>query len=191
MNRKRRLDKYNKKNTISKKTVGWSIFILLLLGVFIWGGVSIGQRHGENTLDSGDSNMKPEIVDRDMSSIKDVSVYVPGEDEESLTEKKVRIVDNKLKLNNKFEALIKILVAENYLPKNTHLIGKINVEEGVATVNFSEEIKGFSGSAMEESLLIQSFEKTLINKEDRIESVKIKVKGEDVESIGGHIDLSE
>lgn len=192
MNRKRRLDKYSRKFIIPKKIIGWGIFIIILLSLFLFIGMGCGQKHGEEQIDRNESNMKPQIVDNDTSTIADVSVFVPSEKfDGSLTEKKVRIIDNRLKLNSQMEALIKILTANEYIPKNTHLIGNINIKDGVAEVNFSEEMKNFSGSAEEEAMVLKSIEKTLTYKNDKISSVKIKIMGKDAESLGGHIDLSE
>ena len=189
MERKRRLDRYTKKNKINRTAVNRTVLSLILLGIFICAGIFIGQELSLRQLDREEDNMKPDIVDEDTSSITDVVIYIPGDS--GLTEKKVRIVDNKMKLLSKMEALTKILVSMKYLPENTHLIGNIKVENNVATINFSEEIKNFHGSAEEESQVLNSITQTMVSRQDRITGIKITVMGEELDSLGGHIDLTE
>ena len=192
MARRHRLDKYNEKKSFPKKIIGIIIVVLIIIGLFLWIGLSLGHRSVKGLLEDEKGAFKPQVVDTDTEKTIDVKVYVPNDkSEDKLDEVSVRIVDNKLKLNSKTEALIKLLISKGYLPKKTRLIGNVTVDKGVATVNFSEEIKEFSGSSTEEKQLLDSLAKTLINKEDKIESVLIRVQGEEIESLGGHFDLME
>jgi len=85
------------------------------------------------------------------------------------------------------------LPTENWLasvPSTTKLIG-LSIFEGLATVNFSNEIQiDFNGGALLESLMIQAIVNTLTEFPE-IKSVQILVNGEVVESIGGHIFIAE
>ncbi len=189
---RRRLDKYNRKKSFPKKIISIILIILVIIGLFLWIGLSLGHRSVKGLLENEKGAFKPQVVDTDTEKTIDVKVYVPNDiSEEKLDEVSVRIVDNKLKLNSKTEALIKLLISKGYLPKKTRLIGNVVVDEGVATINFSEEIKDFSGSSTEEMQLLNSLAKTLISKEDKIEAIKITVQGKEIESLGGHFDLTE
>ena len=192
MTRKRRMDKWTRKKVFPWKFVCITLFVLIVLGLFTSMGMNCGQKKGEEQIENDEGNLKPQVVDTTTDATVDLSVWIPDESKEnSLIEKNVRIVDNKLKLNNKVDALIKLLVAEEIIPKNTHLIGNIKVERGVAIINLSNELKDFSGSASQEAGFLNSLAKTLINKKDKIDSIKILIGGEEVETIGGHIELTE
>jgi len=70
-------------------------------------------------------------------------------------------------------------------------INRLSIFEGLATVNFSNEIQiDFNGGALLESLMIQAIVNTLTEFPE-IKSVQILVNGEVVESIGGHIFIAE
>ena len=192
MARGHRLDKYNQKKSFPKKLIGILFVVLIIIGIFLWIGLSLGHRSVKGLLEDEKGAFKPQVVDTDTEKTVDVKVYVPNDtNEDKLDTVSVRVVDNKLKLNSKTEALIKLLISKGYLPKKTRLIGNVTVDKGVATVNFSKEIKDFSGSSTEEKQLLDSIAKTLINKEDKIEAIKITVQGEEIESLGGHFDLTE
>ncbi|MBQ0104544.1 MAG: GerMN domain-containing protein [Armatimonadetes bacterium] len=189
---KRRLDRYNRKPFITKKQIILVLFAGVLLSVMISVCLNYGHRRGEKQMEGSDSNFKPQIVDNDTSKWTDVPIFVPDEKKENeYSEVKIRVLDNRQKLNSKMNTLLKVLISRELVPKNTSVIGNINVENGVATINFSEEMKNFSGSAGEEAMVLNSIAKTMVNRKDRIEKVKIKVSGKEIESLGGHFELSE
>ena len=189
---RRRLDKYNQKKTFPKRIVGLVLIVLIVIGLFLWIGLSLGHISTKKQLEGEAGSFKPQIVDTNTEKTVDVKVYVPNENDEEKTDVvSVRVVDNKRKLYSKTEALVKLLISRGYLPKNTRLIGNVTLQGGVATVNFSEEIKEFSGSSETEGAVLRSLAKTLISKEDDILAVKIVVQGEEIESLGGHFDLKE
>lgn len=74
------------------------------------------------------------------------------------------------------------------LPENTKVLG-ITVNDGVATVDFSEEIKDFATGAPLESTSLQAIANTL-TEFNTIDEVKILVEGEEVETLWGHVNLS-
>ena len=74
------------------------------------------------------------------------------------------------------------------LPENTKVLG-ITVNDGVATVDFSEEIKDFTTGAPLEATSLQAIANTL-TEFNTIDEVKILVEGEEVETLWGHVNLS-
>ncbi|NLY10635.1 MAG: GerMN domain-containing protein [Firmicutes bacterium] len=72
------------------------------------------------------------------------------------------------------------------IPPGTRVLG-LQVKDGLATVDFSEEIhNNFNGGAAMESLLLDSIVYTL-TEFDTIDQVQILVEGKVIESIGGHV----
>ncbi len=79
---------------------------------------------------------------------------------------------------------------EPSVPPTTRLLG-LSVYRGLATVNFSGEIiRDFNGGALIESYLIQAVVNTLTEFPE-IDRVQFLVEGEPVESIGGHILITD
>ncbi|NMB00231.1 MAG: GerMN domain-containing protein [Firmicutes bacterium] len=76
------------------------------------------------------------------------------------------------------------------VPTNTKLLN-LTVRDGLATADFSREIiEDFQGGSLLESYLVQAIVNTL-TEFDTIERVQILVEGKIVESIGGHILITQ
>ena len=76
------------------------------------------------------------------------------------------------------------------VPQSTKLLD-LAVRDTVATVNFSPEITDdFAGGALMEAYLVEAIVKTLTEFPD-VERVQILVDGEVIESIGGHILITQ
>lgn len=79
---------------------------------------------------------------------------------------------------------------EPSVPPTTRLLG-LSIYRGLATVNFSGEIiRDFNGGALIESYLIKAVVNTLTEFPE-IDRVQFLVEGEPVESIGGHILITD
>ncbi len=69
-------------------------------------------------------------------------------------------------------------------------VKSVKVENGIATVDFSRELKtGFNGGSTGEELLVDSLVNTLTDFSE-IKKVKIIIEGKEIESLSGHMDLS-
>ena len=78
----------------------------------------------------------------------------------------------------------------NVFPANTKLRG-INVKNGVAYVDFSNALlKNSQGGSSAENLMVASIVNTLTEFEN-IEKVQILVQGKVVDTLWGHVDVSE
>lgn len=67
----------------------------------------------------------------------------------------------------------------------------VKVQDGVATVDFSKELqKNFNGGSTGEEMLVGSIVNTLTDFPE-VKKVRIRIEGEDVETLSGHMDLSE
>ncbi len=84
-------------------------------------------------------------------------------------------------------------LAANLIPQGTRLLEPVKVEKGVATVNLSKEfVDNFAGGSDLEGLTLNSIVATVIDSSGRKASrVKIEVEGKTVESLGGHLDLTQ
>lgn len=84
-------------------------------------------------------------------------------------------------------------VAGNLIPKGTKLLSPIKIANGVAQVNLSGDfVNNFSGGSDQESLTLNSIVQTVIaNSGGRASRVLIMVEGETVDSLGGHLDMTE
>ncbi len=107
--------------------------------------------------------------------------------------KEVRVVPlTKTPARDAVEALIAgpIADAEPTIAGQTRLL-EIEIAKGMATVDFSAEfIDNHPGGSAAERLTVDSIVATL-TEFGSVSEVRIKVGGEDVETIKGHIDISE
>ncbi len=76
------------------------------------------------------------------------------------------------------------------IPAGTKLVG-LHVKDGVAYVDFSREIRdNFLGGSTNEALLVNSIVHTMTQFKD-VDKVQILVEGKRIESLGGHLDISQ
>ena len=99
--------------------------------------------------------------------------------------------------NDKYEAAVKAVMTppvEKNLTKivnNDKSLISVKVDNGEAIVNLNSNIKtGFSGGSTGEEFLIGSIVNTLTEFKE-VQSVKFLVDGKTVETLSGHMDLSE
>ncbi len=149
---------------------------------------------------------KPRVMESVQPSVPDkaagvplsrgkITLYIPDEKQ---GEAAVRSVSAGLpddpagdKLTQSMVLLVKRLVRDGNLPPDTRLVGKVRVRNSVASVDFSEEIRGFSGSTLEEAQLANSLASTAVANGEGVQKIRILVCGSKVETLGGHLDLSE
>ena len=123
-----------------------------------------------------------------------VNVYYPKNDGMGLVADSRTV---KLGGEDKYTAALKSLLAgttekgqTNVFPKHVKL-RSVKVQDGVATVDFSKELqKNFNGGSTGEEMLVGSIVNTLTDFPE-VKKVRIRIEGEDVETLSGHMDLSE
>ena len=123
-----------------------------------------------------------------------VNVYYPNNDGTSLVAVS-RIVNTEK--DDKYTAALKSLLTgtkekgqTNVIPKRAQL-RSVMVKDGVATADFSRELEqNFSGGSTGEEMLIGSIVNTLTDFPE-VQSVQILIEGASVETLSGHMDLSE
>ena len=123
-----------------------------------------------------------------------VNVYYPRDDGTGLLP-----VSRTVKLENedKYTAALKSLLTgtkekgqTNVIPKKAKL-RSVTVKDGVATVDFSKELQqNFSGGSTGEEMLVGSIVNTLTDFPE-VKKVRILIDGASVETLSGHLDLSE
>ncbi len=123
-----------------------------------------------------------------------ITVYFPDKNGEKLIAVKKQINPNR---EDKYLAAVQSLIdgpssnkEGNYImPKNTKVLS-VNVDNNVATVDFSKEFKSnFTGGSTGEIMLIGSIVNTL-TEFDAIKAVRFTVEGKEIDTLSGHLDLS-
>lgn len=86
----------------------------------------------------------------------------------------------------------------NYLLKNDKLFDpkaqviKIDIQDNLAKVNFNKEFKNIKvGGSNNELLIVASIVNTLVDNDERIKKVQLLIDGKTVETLLGHVDISE
>ncbi len=124
-----------------------------------------------------------------------IKVYYPNADGTKLVASSRKVTaDSK---NDKYTAAMESLLAgttekgqTNIFPKKVQL-QSVKVEKGVATVSFSKELqKNFVGGSTGEEMLVGSIVNTLTEFPE-VKKVRILIDGKGVESLAGHMDLTE
>ena len=141
------------------------------------------------------ANKKAETRQRQEMNIK---VYYP--DESGLRLVGVNREIEVGKTSDKYKAAVEAVMTPpteknltSALPqtKNTSALVSVEVKNGTAVVNFDKKIKnGFSGGSTGEEFLIGSVVNTLTEFSE-VKNVKFLIDGKEVETLSGHMDLSE
>lgn len=128
------------------------------------------------------------------NSLKQVelSLYYPTSDASRLVKIKKK-VETKEPYAKAVKELIEGTKEQDLIgifPEGVKLRG-ITLEKGIARVDFSEElIENFTGGSTSEQLLVASLVNTLTEFSE-IKAVEIFVQGKPVETLSGHLDLTE
>lgn len=120
--------------------------------------------------------------------------YVPSEDAEHIVAKTVRVQAEQLTPEIALREMLKVDAAEEYplFPKGT-TVRSVTVDPAskVATADFSRElISENAGGSLGEILMVYIIADTLTQL-DGVDAVRFSVEGEHVDTLTGHMDLSE
>lgn len=152
---------------------------------------------GSKTVVSSSSSSSSSSRSSSQSGSKDqlvnIKVYYPDENATGLVAVEKSIKDT----DNKYQAAVEALMAgtekkglANVFPKKAKLL-QVTVSGKVAKVNFSRELqKNFVGGSTGEEMLVGSVVNTLTEFPE-IQKVQILVDGQEVETLSGHMDLSQ
>ncbi len=183
-----------------KSGIGW----LFLLGVFLVAGATAGGLYltGKLQMNPTPPRTKPivTVTPKPVVAQRSVYIYVPKQDPKGFhlsrvtrtTRQEGGILDaavNCLLQTNKEEGLVGGLI-----PAGTGLLDPIEIDDkGVATLNFSGElVENFSGGSDQEALTVNAIVHTVVsNSSGNVQSVRILVEGKPVDTLGGHLDLTE
>ena len=124
-----------------------------------------------------------------------VKVYYPDESGLRLVEVERQVEMSKGK--NKYEATVEAMMQApkeqeltEIFPKHAKLLG-VTVDDGIANVNFDEGLqKHFVGGSAGETFLVGSVVNALTDFEE-VKGVRFLIDGKEIESLSGHMDLSE
>ncbi|MBR1581171.1 MAG: GerMN domain-containing protein [Selenomonadaceae bacterium] len=124
-----------------------------------------------------------------------VKVYYPDESGLRLVEVERQVETSKGE--NKYEATVEAMMQApkeqeltEIFPKHAKLLG-VTVDDGIANVNFDEGLqKHFVGGSAGETFLVGSVVNALTNF-DEVKGVRFLIDGKEIDSLAGHMDLSE
>lgn len=147
--------------------------------------VSSSSSSTSSSSSSSQSGSKAQLVN--------IKVYYPDENATGLVAVEKSIKDT----GNKYQAAVEALMAgtdkkglANVFPKKAKLL-QVTVSGKVAKVDFSRELqKNFVGGSTGEEMLVGSVVNTLTEFPE-IQKVQILVDGQEVETLSGHMDLSQ
>ena len=147
--------------------------------------VSSSSGSSSSSSSSSQSGSKAQLVN--------IKVYYPDENATGLVAVEKSIKDT----GNKYQAAVEALMAgtekkglANVFPKKAKLL-QVTVSGKVAKVDFSRELqKNFVGGSTGEEMLVGSVVNTLTEFPE-IKKVQILVDGQEVETLSGHMDLSQ
>lgn len=147
--------------------------------------VSSSSGSSSSSSSSSQSGSKAKLVN--------IKVYYPDENATGLVAVEKSIKDT----DNKYQAAVEALMAgtekkglANVFPKKAKLL-QVTVSGKVAKVDFSRELqKNFVGGSTGEEMLVGSVVNTLTEFPE-IQKVQILVDGQEVETLSGHMDLSQ
>lgn len=147
--------------------------------------ISSSSSYSSSSSSSSQSGSKAQLVN--------IKVYYPDENATGLVAVEKSIKDT----DNKYQAAVEALMAgtekqglANVFPKKAKLL-QVTVSGKVAKVNFSRELqKNFVGGSTGEEMLVGSVVNTLTEFPE-IQKVQILVDGQEVETLSGHMDLSQ
>ena len=175
---------------------------LWLLGLFACLAAAAGVYYYVGVLGKGfepprKPSCKPPVVA--VSEHRRFVVYLPKETREGFVLAPVsRTIPGR---DNALDAAVNALLATskepgiigNLIPKGTRLLTPVKLDKGVALVNLSKEfVDNFSGGSDLEILTINAIVATVVgNSEGKADRVSIKVEGQTIESLGGHMDAAE
>jgi spore germination protein GerM len=121
-----------------------------------------------------------------------ITVYHATKDGMNLVPE-IHVVD---KNDNPARMAISLLAAEpidkslmRVMPPGTKLLN-LKIQDGVAYANFSPNLRRFGGGSTNEILLVAEIVNTLTEFPE-IKAVQILIEGKKVETLGGHLDISE
>lgn len=176
---------------------------VLAVGIIIGGGYSDGVRSviSDKTpilFDTERAEQKPRTADDlykdgQANELREVVVYRASSDGQILVQEKYTVAKTDETIAQAMGLLLtEPSSSENWstIPEGTK-VRSIHFANGIARIDFSPEIvRNFCGGSAGELLLVGSIVNTLTEIRG-VEKVRIMVNGRPIESIGGHVDLSE
>jgi len=175
-----------------KKLYGSLAAMLLVLTLALTGCTQQPKPGSSSTQQGTVKPAKPQTEKPQAPAQMSTRIYFPNENGSKLlpVAKNVR---TEAKYQDAIEALIKGVQGKGMtgmFPKGVKL-RSITVKNGLATVDFSQELtKKFVGGSTGELMLVGSIVQTLTEFPE-VKKVQLTVEGKVIESISGHLDISE
>lgn len=164
---------------------------LIALGTVTLAGLGIYASNGQ-------ASPKPEPKTEVATQIKP-DIQITGEKDGEVTELTPRVTESDIKFDKststppsgtdpKVYAINQYLDKLEAIPKEARVLD-ITTKDSLATVNLSKEVESGFGS-MDEMTLVSGMLQVMSQFQD-VKAVQFLVEGKKIDSLGGHIDLSE
>lgn len=194
-----------KANMAKKKKKSGGSGKLFIVGVLVVCAVAAGADHyiSKYPLGLTKPTQKPIVTVTPrpvpLAPERSVYIYVPKSSKRGLY--LARVVETTREKGDILDVALKTLldtdkdkgISAGIVPKGTKLLAPVQVHRGVAAVNLSREFTdNFPGGSEQEALTVNSIVHTLVsNSGGKVRSVLILVNGERVETLGGHLELTD
>lgn len=156
------------------------------------GGDSSSSVQAENTAPASSASSSSGAQKKDQKLT--IKVYYPNDQGTKLIAvKRTVTLDQQEKYTAAMESLMEGTTEKgqtNIIPKEAKL-KSVKVKDGTATVDFSQDLKKkFVGGSTGETMLVGSIVDTLTEFPE-VKNVQILIEGKKVETLGGHMDLTQ
>ena len=169
------------------RAVGVALFFSASLWLFGCGGPPPDVREVP-----GGAVIQEEGASSQDTATTEVTIYVPDFSQEDLVLKprKVALPESASAPRDVLQALVDAEVdGQPLFPAGTRVMLFRVDDKGVGVVDLSPEVRKFSGSSFEEAAVVNALALTA-SQFQNVKSVLITVDGMELESLGGHLDLT-
>ena len=179
-----------------RKMISYIFSVLIIVSIL---GIAAGCTNEQKGAQTGSPAQTEQTQDKTAPPAAEpkeiqINVYYPRSDGTGLIAVRRTVKTDK---DDKYTAVLKSLLMGTKEQGQTNVIPKkakrrsVTVKDGVATVDFSKELQmNFSGGSTGEEMLIGSIVNTLTDFPE-VQKVTILIDGAAVETLSGHMDLSE
>ena len=168
---------------------------VVAVGVVLFGAGCASNKMVEDSPSSGKPKTEQTTPATDKKkALESVRVYYPNAEGTKLIAATKKVKDQKA---DKYTAAVQALLTEptekdefSVMPKGTKL-RSVKFDKGQVSVDFSREfVKNFTGGSTGEIMLVGSIVDTLTEYTE-VKTVQILVEGKSIDTLAGHMDLSE
>lgn len=174
------------------------VWVVTLISLCGFGAYLIGQLLKESSVGTGPSTDLTEQVSAPTNPTNEFKLYfcAPGTQDLAVETRQLRVekMDPQQLMKRVITELVRgpVSVLIPTLPDQTTVNSMFLLEGGELVIDFGKEIRDHHpGGSFGEMITVYSVVNTLTENFDEVESVRFLVEGSDVETLVGHMDLTE